>query len=79
MEVIVGDSEWVQRTVIYKEHDRVTGTAAATTLRILLERQEVSSKGTIMIFRLPPNDRNVKYVAYNAQWIEVLDGSAPHL
>jgi hypothetical protein len=67
----VGLVEKVTQSVIYTPKERVVGDIVDMVRKELQERGDFRMRDDIMVFQLPPNDRNVKYVAYHTDFIKV--------
>ena len=69
MKVTLGPAESVAQNVHYDDSERLALHYEITVGEALRHRGDISENETIMLFRLPQNNRDVESVAYTSQHI----------
>ena len=72
IEFLLGASEQVANMVRYDDTERMTKRWEESVREALQERGDTNIDITIMLFKLPSNDRNVEYVAYDSFFITTI-------
>ena len=72
IKVHIGPSEIIVNRPKYDDTERMNGRWEEIVQDSLLERGDIHYNEGIMLFELPSNDRNIKYVAYPTSCIEVI-------
>lgn len=72
IEVHLGTPEIIVNTPKYDNTERMNGRWEEIVQDSLQERGDIHYNEGIMLFQLPPNDRDIKYVAYPTSCIDVI-------
>ena len=72
VDIILGSPEIIVNTPGYDDTERMNGRWEEIVQNRLHDRGDIHYGEGIMLFQLPPNNRNIKYVAYPTSCIEVI-------
>lgn len=72
IEFLLGSPEQVANRVRYDDTERMTERWEEAVRRALQDRGDTDHDTTVMLFKLPYNDRGVEYVAYDSFFITTI-------